>query len=212
MIAEGGPEVDDEEGDHGDEEKQECGVVGGGVVEVLDLVVESDGEGSGGSGDVAAEHEDDAEFAYGVGEGEDGGGEERGAREGEDDAAEGSGGGGSEAGGGFEVGAVDPAEAGDERLYGEGKAVEDRSGEKTAEAEGEGMSEEVDEETSDGCERAEGDEEIKADDGGWKDERKGYDGLDDGSHGTVPGGDPPGERKGDHEQDGCGAESQPEGE
>ena len=52
------------------------GAVGGGVVEVLDLVVEHDGEGARGAGDVAAEHEDDAEFADGVEKAENCGGDE----------------------------------------------------------------------------------------------------------------------------------------
>ncbi len=49
--------------------KQECSAVGGGVVAVLNEVVEGDGEGAGCSGNIAAEHEDYAELAYGVGEG-----------------------------------------------------------------------------------------------------------------------------------------------
>src|SRR5580658_5741748 len=72
-------QVDGGEGDHG--EQDGGGAVGGGVVEVLDLVVEDDGEGARGAGNVSAEHEDYAELAHGVEKAEDGGGNKRSAGE-----------------------------------------------------------------------------------------------------------------------------------
>ena len=63
--------VHDDEGCDAEEEEQERGVICGGVIEVLDLIEEDEGEGAGGTGDVSAEHEDDAEFSHGVQEAED---------------------------------------------------------------------------------------------------------------------------------------------
>ena len=57
-------------GEERSNQEQKRGTAGGGVVEVLDLVVEDDRERARGAGNVAAEHEDDAEFADGVKEAE----------------------------------------------------------------------------------------------------------------------------------------------
>ena len=61
-------------------QKDRRSVIGCGVVEVLHLVVEHDGKSAGRAGDVAAEHEHDTEFAYGMQKAEKGGGYQRTAR------------------------------------------------------------------------------------------------------------------------------------
>jgi len=72
-----------------DQDEDKGGPVCSEVVEVLDLVVESDREGSRGSGNVAAQHEHDAELANRVGEGENSRGEQRWPGERKHDGAEG---------------------------------------------------------------------------------------------------------------------------
>src|SRR5579862_955866 len=74
--------VDGCQGGDAQSEKDGCGSVGGGVVEVFYLVVEHDGERACGSGDITAEHEDDAEFAHGVKKCEYAGGQDGTASEG----------------------------------------------------------------------------------------------------------------------------------
>ena len=178
---EGGLEVDEEEGGGGGGEQEESGMVGGGVVAFFDEVEEGDGEGAGVAGDVAAEHEDDAELADGVGKGEEGGGEQGALAERESEGAEDAPRAGAQAGGGFGVAPVDAGEAGDERLDGEGQAVDEGSGDEAGEAKGEGVAEEAREKAA-GCgERAEADEEVEAEDGGWEDEREGDQSLDQGA-------------------------------
>ena len=171
--------VDKQESEEGDGDEHECGAVGGGVVELLHLVEDGDGERASDAGDVAAEHEDDAELADGVGEGEDGGGEEAGAREREDDAAEDGERRGAESGGDVGEVVVDVREGEDERLHGEGKAVDDGADDESAEGEGERVADEVNERAAGGSGGAEPDEEIEAEDGGRKDERESDGGLRD---------------------------------
>src|ERR1039457_1212840 len=70
---------------HAEGEEDGGSAAGGGVVEVFDLVIEDDGEGAGGAGDVAAEHEDYSEFADGVEEAEDCSGDQRSTCEGDEE-------------------------------------------------------------------------------------------------------------------------------
>ncbi len=128
--------VDEEESDEGEGDQGGGGQVGGGVLELLHLVIDGDGEGSGDSGDVASDHEDDSELADGVGEGEDGGGEEGHARERERDAAEEGEWRGSEDLCDFECGAVYRSKCDDEGLNGEGQAVDHGADEQAPEGEG----------------------------------------------------------------------------
>ena len=202
----GAAPVDGEEGEEAEEEQEFGGAVCGGVVEVLHLVVEGDGEGAGGAGDVSAEHEDDAEFADGVGEGEDRRGDERGLRERESDSAEDAERRGAEGGGDFKQGGIDGAEAGDERLHGEGKRIENGADDEPGEGEGERMSEDADDEAAWSGERAERDEKIEAEDGGRQDKRERDDGLGERAERAVAGCDPPGDGQGDGEQQRGGSE------
>ena len=78
-------------------------------------------------GKIAANHEDDAELANGVGETEHRGGKQRSAREWENDAPHFVPATAAQRGGGVEHGAIDRGEAGGERLHGEGQAVDDRA-------------------------------------------------------------------------------------
>src|ERR1700691_4590432 len=68
--------IEEHQGDEGDAEQDERSAIGGGVGEVLDLVVDGNGEGAGGAGDVAADHEDDTEFTDRVREAESRGGDD----------------------------------------------------------------------------------------------------------------------------------------
>ena len=94
-------------------------------MKILHLIVERDGERARGAGKIAADHEDNAEFADGVGEAEYGRGEERSARERENDAPHFVPAPAAQRGGGVEHGAIDGGEASGEWLHGEGQAVDD---------------------------------------------------------------------------------------
>ncbi len=164
------------------------------------------------AGDVAAEHEDDAELADCVGEGEEGGGEQGAVAERENEGAEDAPGAGAQAGGGFGVAPVDAGEAGDEGLDGEGEAVDEGSGDEAGEAKGEGVAEEAREEAA-GCgERAEADQKIEAEDGGWEDEREGDQSLDKGAGEGVAARQPPGDGDREEQKEERGGEGELEGE
>ena len=60
--------VEEHERKGGDADQKERGSIRGGVGKFLDLVVDGDGESACGAGDVAANHENHAELADGVGE------------------------------------------------------------------------------------------------------------------------------------------------
>ena len=142
------------------------GAVGGGVVEVFHLVIEDDGKRARGAGNVAAEHEDDAELADGVQKTEHDGGEQRAARERNENAGDDTHGPGAEEPRGVDEGGVDRCETGDQRLHGKGKAVDDRADDEAVEGEGEGMAEEGRDAAAHGRARAEQDEEKEAEHGG----------------------------------------------
>lgn len=80
--------------------------MGAGVIEGLDTVVDVDGDGAGDAGEIAANHENYAEFAEGVSEAEDNGGEQAGKRERQDYAEKSACGTGTENDGGVEEAAV----------------------------------------------------------------------------------------------------------
>src|SRR5262245_48811750 len=77
--------VNESEKGEGNCEQGEGEMICGGVVDGLYVVVDGDGDGSRGSWKIAADHEDDAELAEGVGKCEDNGGEHSGKGEREDD-------------------------------------------------------------------------------------------------------------------------------
>ena len=192
--------IDEQESDEGESDQGSGGEVCGGVLELLDLIEDGDGEGSGDAGDVAANHEDDSELADGVGEGEDGGGEKRHARKRQGDAAEDGPGRGSENLCDLDGGAVYGGKGDDQRLQGEGQAVDHGADQQPPESEGEGVADEGDEGSSEsGC-RAETDEEVEAEHGRREDQRESCDGLHNAATERVAAGDPRGQRGCQQEQ------------
>jgi len=75
--------VEKEKCENCDANKQERSAIGGGPGEILDLIVDRDGESASGAGDVAPDHEDDSEFTDGVGKAKCGRGDEGVGRKGE---------------------------------------------------------------------------------------------------------------------------------
>lgn len=210
----GSAPVDGDEGERGDDEEEDGGVIGLGIGEVLDLVVDGDGEGAGGSWDVSANHEYDAEFAYGVGEDKCDSGEYRSFGEWEEQFAEDADASGAEQCGLFAEGRIDGLETGDERLYRKGEAVDDGADDESPEGEGEGMADDVGEKAARGGLGAEKDEKVEAEDGGWEQQREGTDGFDDGAQAGAgeddPGGDGCAENEEDEGGDGGEAHGEPE--
>ena len=96
-------------------------------MKILHLIVERDGERARGARKIAANHQDDAELANGVGKAEHRGGEQRSARERENDAPHSVPATAAERGGGVEHGAIDRGKAGGQRLHGKRQAVDDRA-------------------------------------------------------------------------------------
>jgi hypothetical protein len=196
--------VDKQESDEGEDYQYAGGEICCGVLEFLDLIVDGNGECAGDAGNVATDHEDNPEFADGVGEGKDGGSDERHARKGESDASEEGPWRGAEDLGYFDGGAIHGGKGDDERLDGEGQAVNHRADEEAPEGEGEGVAGEGDEGSSEsGC-RAKTDEEIEAEDGWRKDERESHDGLRDAARNGVATGYPRGQRGCEQEKADCG--------
>ena len=142
------------------------GATGGGVVEVFHLVVEHDGKRARGAGNVAAEHEDDAELADGVKKAEHNGGEKRAASERNKNARDKAHGTCAEKARGVDQSGVDGGEAGDERLHGEGQAVDDRADDEAVEREGEWMAEQRSDAAAEGCAGPKQDEKKEAENGG----------------------------------------------
>ena len=169
-------------------------------MELLNLIVDGDGKGSCAAGDVAADHEDNAELADGVGEGEHGSGNERHAREWQSNAAKDGPGRGSEDAGYFDRWSVHGSEGDDQRLDGKGQAVDHRADEKPPEGEGERVADERDERSSkSGC-GTETNEKIEAEHCGRDDERKRNGRLQDATCECVAAGDPCGQWCCDQEQ------------
>ena len=193
--------VDEQEGKEGEGDEGGGGKVRVGVTEFLDVVKDGDGEGAGDAGDVAADHEDYAEFADGVGEGEDGRGEEGHAGKRKGDAAEDGPGGGAEDAGDFEGGAIDGGKGDDQRLHGEGQAVDHRADEEAGEGEGQGMPQESDEGAAEGGGGAKTDEKVEAENSGRKDEGQGYGSLEDPPRHAVAASKPSRQRCGYEEQE-----------
>src|SRR5882757_6018355 len=62
--------VNESEKNERDCEESECELVGSGVFDGLDVVVNGDGDGASGARKISANHEDDAKFAESVSEGQ----------------------------------------------------------------------------------------------------------------------------------------------
>ncbi len=195
------PSVDGDEGKGAEDEQDGGSLVGGGVVEVFNLVEEDDGESAGGSGDVSTEHEDDAEFTEGVEEGEDAGGEERPAGEGNQEGADESAGSCTKQASSFQQVEVDGGESADKGLDGEGEAVDHGAYDESREGEREWVAEEGGEGAADSGAGSQEDEQVEAEDGWGENERKACEGFDEGAEGGARKGEPGGKRDGDAEED-----------
>ena len=201
----------DERGE-GDSKEHERGVVGLGVGEILHLVVDGDGESARGAGNVAADHEDDAEFSDGVGEAEGGGCEDGAGGEREENLAKDAEASCAEKASLFYQRGVNGVEAGGERLHGEGQAVDDGANDESGEREGEGMAEEMRDAAAEGGALAEKDEQIEAEDRGRQQDGEGREGFHERAQRRAGADDPEGERNGDHEQNRRGDGSETRGE
>lgn len=176
------------------------------------MVVNGDGNGASGSGKVAPNHENHAEFAEGVSESEDDGCDYAGKRERKDDAAKGAKLVGAENARGLEEFWIEAFEGGDERLNTEWKTVEHAGDYEAGEGESQGVAEEAEPKFTEGAAWTHGDEEIEAKDGWRKHKWKGNDGFDQEFGSEFGEGEPVSERRGENEKN-CGDEkSEPEGE
>lgn len=154
-------------------------MVGCGVFDGLDVIVDGDGDGARGTGKISANHEDNTEFAESVSEGQDDGGNYARQRKRKNDLAEGAPGICAEdAGRGKELW-VEAPERGDEGLDAKWKAVENAGDDESGESERELVTEEGEPEFAERAARSHGDEEIKAENGGWENERESDDGFDE---------------------------------
>lgn len=175
-------------------------MVRSGVVEGLDVVVNGDGNSTGGARDVAADHEHDAKFAEGMREGEGEAGDQ--ARDGERQnyAVKGSPARCAERGGGGEEFAVDGGEGCSEGLHSEGKTVNDGTNDEAFEGERESVLGEILPPAPEWALRAKSDEQVETEDGGRKYERKRDDGLDQELPAAAGEGDPVRQRESEGEQ------------
>src|SRR6266568_3744380 len=161
------------------DEEEERGPARGGVVELLDGVVDRDRERPRGPRDVAADHEDHPELPERMREREHGAGDDTGQREREAHAAEGLEARLAQAVGRLDEPLVHPRQGGGEGLHREGEAVEDRRQEETLEAEGERVAGGGDEAAPEGRPRAERDEQVEAEHRRRQDERERHHRLDE---------------------------------
>ncbi len=97
-------------------------------------------------------------------------------------------------------------------MDGKGQAVDERAGDQAGEAEGEGVAEETREKATRCGERSEADQEVEAEDGGWKHERKGDQSLYGGAGEAVAARQPPGDGNREEQKKQRGGEGELEGE
>lgn len=187
-------------------------MIGSGVLDGLNVIVDGDRDGAGGAGKISADHEHDAEFAESVSEGEDGGGNYTGERKRKNDLAKGAQGIGAEGARSGEEFWVEAFERGDEWLRTERKAVEDAGDDEAGESERKRVAEESEPEFAERAARTQGDEEIETEDGGGKNEWKSDDGLNQKFRSPFGEGQPVGERRRQNEKNCCDEEGQAEGE
>jgi hypothetical protein len=206
--------VEQDERDEGDAQQEQRGAIGLGVAEILNLIVDGDGQGAGSAGDIAADHEDDAEFTHGVGEAKGGCGDYGTEGERQHDFGKDAEASGTEEACLLEERGVDGVKAGGERLDGEGQAVDDGADDESGERKRERMAEEVGGDASEGGSGPEQDEQVEAEDGGRKQDREGAEGFDERTEAGAGGDDPVGEGNADDQQHegGRGGEADGEGE
>ena len=120
----------------------------------------------------------------------------------------------AEEAGRVDKGGLDGGEAGDERLHGEGQAVDDGADDEAGEGEGERMAEEGGDAAADGGARTEQNEKKEAEDGGRQDERQSGESLKSGEPAAAAEDQQRRKRDGDGQQnrggDGCELESEGE--
>ena len=172
--------VDDGKSQGAEAEEHGGGPIGGGIVEVFDLIVKDDGKRARSAGNVAAEHEDDSKFADSVEKTEYDGSKQRAARERNQDAGDEAHRSGAEKTRGIDKSGVDRSKSGDERLHGEGKAVDDRSDDEAIEGKCERVAEQGGDAATKGGARTEQDEKKKAEHGRRQDHGQGGECLDRG--------------------------------
>jgi hypothetical protein len=154
-------------------------LIGGDVLEGLNVIVDGDGNGAGGPGEIAAHHEDDAKFAEGVGEGEDDSSDYAWQRKRKNDAAESAPLICAENAGGGEKLWIKSLERGDEWLDAKWKTVEDACNDEACEGESERVTEEGEPEFAERAARAHGYEEIETEHGGRENEWESDNGFDE---------------------------------
>ena len=182
----------------------------------FDGVVDGDRDRLGAAGDIAGDHDGDAEIAEGAGEGEGGGGGDGAAGEGQGHAPEEAPFGGAEGAGGALVTMVDGFEGGAGGLDEQGRGVDAGGDDGGLPGEDEGGAEDGFDEVADGAGAAEQDQQVIAEDGGRQDEGEGDGGVEEFFAAEPAIGEDPGEPDsgGEREQGGkrSYAEAQPEWE
>ena len=150
------------------------------------MVVYGDGDGASGSGEIAADHKNDAELAERVGESENQRSEDAGKGKRKHDSPECAPRVRAEDARRGEEFWIEALKGGDQRLNAERKAIENAGDDEAGESESERMAEEREPEFAERASRAHGNEEIKTEDGRRQNERKSDDGLDEefGAKGT----------------------------
>src|SRR5215469_5719392 len=125
----------------GDKEQSQCHAVGIRVLEGLNLVIDSDGDGARDARNVATDHQHHSEFAERMSKAEDQRGDQAGNRERQRNLAEDAPASGSESCGSVKEACVHGFKRCDQRLYGKRQAVEQRRQQKTGESESQGVAE-----------------------------------------------------------------------
>lgn len=204
---------EEEEGEREGEENEGEGV-GFGVVEFLHLVVEGDAGDARDAGNRAADHEDDAKFAEGVGEGERETGGDAAPSERKVEAKPDAVRAGAEGAAGVDEFGRDGAEGGLERLDGERERVDDGGEDEAGERERERRAGEGRPPAAGSVVGREGDEEVETDDGGRKNDGERDERFDGGREFPAAGVEPVGEREAEdaEEKRGDGGEAEREAE
>jgi hypothetical protein len=184
-------------------------VIRRGVIKVLYLIEEGNGERLSATGDASSQHEDNAELADGVHKGEDSGRENRALNQRKGDGAEDAARGCAQGLRGFEIARIDAAETSDDRLDGKGKAVEHGADDEAREGEGQRMAKDADDRTPYGSEWTETNKKIEAEYRRREDDGEGNDGFDDEAQLAVAQGEPACKRQREKHQHEGGDGGQP---
>ena len=172
----------------------------GGVVERLDAVVDIDGDRSGDSGKITADHQHDAEFAERVRKAEHQRSEKAGPREREDDAEKCAGAIRAEDGGGIEQASIERFKGSDERLHGKWQAVEHGGEHESGKGKGERMAEKQLPKFTKRAARTHSNERVKPEDGRREHEWQRDDGFEQKFSAPHAEGQTVRERKSEHKK------------